>query len=347
MRASFFFALAIFLFTGCLVQATPTPIEIQQLPATWTPAPTETSTPRPPTATLVIQRTPGPLPTRDPNVRVLPNAPRNGIGIWAQVTQDDAEISETLLTRANVIVTDGAVNLARSNAFRLLAISEPSLSLNENVLAGYQGVVLQAPSEDLPALRESIKPRVALVTVPFSDTGKMESVIREVDGFQLENFLRAPNDASDAFLAEAEWRAQLELLASLSSNSNQMLLTMTRFTPPKGDEEISAQQWLEYALASFLVGVNGTRTFFGFESAASPQVMDSPLYHLDIGNPLTGVVRQNNVYQRRFTRGLVLANPSDNTHAFTLSRNYLDVNGARLDQVEMLPHTGMILLNLE
>jgi hypothetical protein len=91
------------------------------------------------------------------------------------------------------------------------------------------------------------------------------------------------------------------------------------------------------------MGVNNAHTFFGFERALSPQLLAGAIENLPIGTPLGAPYKQNGVYQRRFTRGLVLVNPSAEPHAFALSRTFRDGNGTILDQVAMPPHTGMVL----
>lgn len=346
MRVILLLVPVLFLFS-CLGQATPLPVEVQQYPATWTPSITPTRTPRPPTATLVIQRTPGALPTRDPNLRILPNAPRNGIGVWAIVDAAAPPLSETRAARANVLVTDGALKLPRNNAFVMLTLADANGLPEQNQNSIYDGFILAAPTSATTGLRETIKPRVLLVSAAISDTTTLDTLAENFDGARLENFLRAADAPANAFLDEGAWRAQIEMLDKLSSNPNAVILVSTPFNPPSVDATIPVEQWLNYALASFMLGANGAHTFFDFEAARAPQGMDSPLYNLEMGTPLGAPFKQNNVYQRRFTNGLVLVNPGNEAYAFALARNYFDASGAAVDQVNMPPHTGMLLLNAE
>jgi hypothetical protein len=349
MRALFLLIFALPLLSGCLEQATPTPVEIQQYPATWTPAPTGTSTPYPPTATLVIQRTPGAAPTRDPNARVLPNVPRYGFGLWLTWTSETPKILEPLAARANVIVTDGTGNFQRgSNTFVFLTGEANTFAANSTLASQYNGVVVSPTIQtELTAVRTAIAPRLVLVSLPVTNTTGLAEIGSVIDGVRLENFLSDPNATPGQFGSEADWKRDVETLATLSSNSNYTVLAQTRLGETTGNTTVSAEQWFNYSLASFLIAVNGTHSFFNFESASAPQSADSPLNTREIGTPIGGTIKQNGVYQRRFTRGLVLVNPTEEASAFALPRNYLDSNGARIDQVNMLPHTGMILLNTE
>ena len=349
MRAILLLALVPFL-VGCLEQAAPTPVEVQQYPATWTPAPTPTNTPLPPTATLVIQRTPGTFSTRDPNARILPIAPRNGFGIALTVTSETSKILAPVAARANVIFTDGSANIPRTG-FVFLNAAATTLGANELLAPQYAGVVYEnargSDADALAAKRAALTPRLVLASLTVTDTATLAKLASVTDGLRLENFLRAPDSSNAQFKLEAEWKADVDTLDALSSNATMVLVTNTRLSAVEEESEVPPEQWLSYALASFLLGANNSHTFFSFESPLTPQVLDTPLLNIELGSPQAGMFKQNNVYQRRFTRGLVLVNPSDNRYAFSLSRNYLDVNGTRVDQVEMLPHTGMILLNVE
>ena len=92
MRPLLFLLFAIAMLPGCLATRTPTPVTVFQYPATWMPAPIPTFTALPPTATLVIQRTPGAVQIRDPNIRSLPSVPRNGIGFWLSISEQTLRI---------------------------------------------------------------------------------------------------------------------------------------------------------------------------------------------------------------------------------------------------------------
>ncbi len=349
MRAIFLIVLVPFL-VGCFEQAAPTPVEIQQYPATWTPAPTPTNTPLPPTATLVIQRTPGTFPTRDPNARILPNTPRSGIGVAMTLTNETPNILAPLAARANVIFTDGSMPIPRG-AFVFLNVDAGTLGAAMPLAPQYAGVLYEnaagSDADALSAKRAALTPRLVLASVAVTDTATIEKLAAVTDGLRLENFLRAPEAPNAQFKSEAEWKADVDTLAALSSNVTGIVVTNTRLDAEDKATEVTPEQWLSYALASFLLGASNSHSFFGFESPLAPQVLDTPLWNVQLGSPQAQMFKQNNVYQRRFTNGLVLVNPSASTFAFALARNYLDVNGTRVDQVEMLPHTGMILLNVE
>lgn len=347
MRLFFLLLLTIGLLPGCLPRPTPTPIAVIQYPATWTPAPTPTFTPRPPTATLVIQRTPGVVQTRDPNARNLPNVPRNRIGFWMGASNQTPAILNELVRRANLVVTDNTADFIPPSGAPVFLASDTPPSAAESLNPLFAGVILTAtPELDLAAVRAAIAPKLLMIRVTVTDTLE-NNFGPTIDGVRLENFLTEPETPLSQFPDEARWRQDLDALARLSANPNLVVLTSTRLGQNAGDGSVPADQWLGYGLASFLLAANGSHSFFGMESALTPQSMDSSLFNLEIGTPIGGAFAQAGVYQRRFTRGLVLVNPSNETRVVVLPRKYMDGFGTRYDSVEMKPHTGMVLLTTE
>lgn len=349
MRVVVLLVLALPILTACLPTAEPSPVEVIQYPPTWTPAPTPTNTPLPPTATLVIQRTPGAVATRDPNARALPSIPRNEFGLWLAVTKETLKTVASLVPRANVLVTDGLGTFQRNTTtFVILSSAMQAFSATNALPSQYNGVVVPAASEStLRLVRDAISPRVLLVSVSVTETQTLDTIAQETDGVLLENFLTEPDAPLSKFPDLDAWKRDIDALAALSAKSNYIVLTSTRPGKNAGDSGVTVEQWLQYALASFLLAVKNNHSFFGFESALPPAALDSRLNDVQIGTPLGSAFQQNGVYQRRFTRGLVMVNPGNEARAFVLPRTYADFRGTRLNDVNLLPHTGMILLNVE
>lgn len=347
MRPLLFALLTVGLLSGCLATPTPTPIAVFQYPATWTPAPTPTFTPFPPTATLVIQRTPGAVQTRDPNARTLPSVPRNRIGFWVGVSEQTPLILKELIARANLIVTDNTTEFSAAPGASVFMSTDTPPSAAEPLNRVFAGIVLTPTTETDPAkVRAAIAPKLLLVSATVTET--LDSDLDpSFDGVRLENFLTEPETPLSQFPDPARWKRDLDALAQLSSNPKRVVLTSTRLGHDTGDETASADQWLGYALSSFLLAANGSHSYFGMESPLTPQSMDSSLYEMEVGTPVGGAFLQSGVYQRRFTEGLILVNPWNEARNVVLSRKYIDNFGTRYDSVEMKPHTGMILLTTE
>jgi hypothetical protein len=335
--------------TGCYSAAPPPPYPVQPYPVTWTPAPTPTQTLPGPTATRVIQITPGALPTRASNARVLPTVPRGNLGVWMDINATAPQADPDLLARAAIVVTDGSAAIARqANPFLFLTTDQAAV---KNLAPDVNGIILARGAADNPtafaALREQIKPRVVLASAAVTDTQYIAQVLPNVDGILLENFARDADAPMEQFPDEAAWRQNIDALAGLSTNPDTIILTSTRF-PEAADRPLPlVQQWANFALASFLLAANNTHAFFGMPDPHVQQFMNVPALNVQLGLPFGGMVKTNGVYQRRFVRGLVLVNPSNAKRILNLARAYQNALGEKFTALEIEPHTGLVLLNAE
>ena len=77
------------------------------------------------------------------------------------------------------------------------------------------------------------------------------------------------------------------------------------------------ESWHRFALASFLLGAS-TNTYFNFvESRTWTAVLSDHRWdHVDVGLPTGPYAKVNGVYQRNFTKGLVLVNPTPTAMRF-------------------------------
>src|SRR5581483_4056962 len=160
----------VLLFSSCVPQPV-TPVVVLKYPDTWTPAPTATNTPPLPTATLVVQHTPGPTPTRDPNLRILPSVPPSGIGVWLDTTTLSADMLQLIAPRAQIVVTNGVITATQSaNSSVLLGIdaSKPN-DLNPTLLSRFDGVLLDDANDlgadALSSLSSRIAPHLLLRSI--------------------------------------------------------------------------------------------------------------------------------------------------------------------------------------
>jgi hypothetical protein len=330
--------------TGCYETAAPTTIPVAQFPATWTPAPTDTTTPPPPTATLVIQRTPKLLATRDPNARVLPSIPRDGIGLWLETNKTLKDESE-LLSHAQIILTNGSENVSRQPN-QMLILSN-TLTPPPTPLAPVYGGVVANPGtgdEALDKLRAQVKPRLVFGTAPISDTTAAQSILAHADGIVLTGFLRDAQTPLDKFPDEAAWKHNFDALNAFAKYPNSVVLISTEYeNKAQGD---LLQQWFDYAFASYLLSATGTHMFFRLPDNTASFVNTS-MATATLGTPTAAAYQANGVYQRRFTRGLVAVNPSASTRSLTLPFEYKDSSNNPLARVEMQPHSGIVLLRTQ
>ncbi len=76
------------------------------------------------------------------------------------------------------------------------------------------------------------------------------------------------------------------------------------------------------------------------------QFYDHPEYHILIGSPLGNLIEKGCNYQRQYSGGLALVNPSSqSTCVVKLPHPYKTLAGAKITSITLAPHTGAVLLS--
>jgi Hypothetical glycosyl hydrolase family 15 len=113
---------------------------------------------------------------------------------------------------------------------------------------------------------------------------------------------------------------------------------LTSTTAPNDD--VRSMRW---GRASFLLSWNGGPSAFAFDSGKAVDPW-SPEWTIDVGRPLGRRQRVGNVWKRRYTDGVVLANVSKSaSQRVRLGRSYVHPSGRRVTTVTLRPTTGLIL----
>ncbi len=159
-------------------------------------------------------------------------------------------------------------------------------------------------------------------------------------GSTAESWLKAPGAAATSYEPEGTWKQEADLLAD-DNAAGGVALTMTKMWGGGTDAEKAAYRL--YALATFLLGNAGHSYFYFSAGRSDAATVDSPLYHLPLGSPTAAYAKTGGVYQRPFTNGRVLVNPTTATVRLSLGRLYRTAAGATVSAVTLRPHTAQIL----
>jgi len=112
------------------------------------------------------------------------------------------------------------------------------------------------------------------------------------------------------------------------------------------DKSGDARAEIQWDLANYLLTkYTATYLWYGHEQAYGYGVIPQPELMADLGTPLGDMVATQSVYERTYTKGLAVVNPSPN-NAFTVTLptgKYQDLYGYPLNSVVMPPHTGLVL----
>jgi Hypothetical glycosyl hydrolase family 15/Fibronectin type III domain len=158
-----------------------------------------------------------------------------------------------------------------------------------------------------------------------------------MDGGIAEAFLRSATQGSATYPTETTWQQHVNMLA----NAPKPIMAMTKVWSSPTSDQLS--QWHTFSLASFLLGTNGSDYFYFSSSSAEKPVSVVP-WTVDIGDPNGSYAAKDGVYQRPFTKGLVLVNPTTNAVTVPLSGSYQRMDGSSVSgSLTMAPDTGEIL----
>jgi hypothetical protein len=164
------------------------------------------------------------------------------------------------------------------------------------------------------------------------------------DGVHIDEFMRSPISKTTEFRSEAAWKRDVDYLSSISQDGRVVLIT-TRLNAGDATTE-TVKQWLNYSVASYLLGKNGPFTYFQFD-AGDPAVSADPILSAPIGAPSDAYTKlDSGIYQRKFTKGMVLVNPTGDEKKWKVDQPYKTLGGNQVDgEVTMGPRSGLILLN--
>jgi hypothetical protein len=165
-----------------------------------------------------------------------------------------------------------------------------------------------------------------------------EALLDVVDGVLLEGFVRWPNEA---WRPSTNWRKDIEFL-NYVSEKDKIAIAWTRCngTLPSGATEY---QIAMYGYATYLLAVSGSKSYFRATG------YDEEFYNItriDVGFPLEEYHMRDDapLYEREFSKSLVLLNPTDNDLALSLTGNYKTIDEQPLLNVLLPAKSGMILI---
>ena len=164
------------------------------------------------------------------------------------------------------------------------------------------------------------------------------------DGVHIEEFMRSPISATNEFRSEAAWKKDVDYLSAISQDNKVVLIT-TRLDA-SGATSDTVRQWLNLTVASYLLGKNGAHTYLQFDAGDAAYTND-PVLSAPIGSPTEAYTKlDGGVYQRKFSKGIVLVNPSGDQKKAALQAQFKTLSGTVIESsITMGPRTGIILLS--
>ncbi|MBV8305382.1 MAG: hypothetical protein JOZ04_14320 [Acidimicrobiia bacterium] len=173
-------------------------------------------------------------------------------------------------------------------------------------------------------------------------SGPTANLLNGLAGANAQGFIRSESDALTAFRSPAAWKSDVDMLASAGARGR-FVMAMTKVDKPGTPAQL--QQVHRYALASFLLGTNGSQYFYFSPTGNQDGVNapDTPDDHVNPGMPLAAYTAQpNGAYTRPFSSGFVAVNPTAAAVTVNLGSTYVDLDGHAVQQATLAPHSGMV-----
>ncbi|HIH97125.1 MAG TPA: hypothetical protein HA348_06585 [Thermoplasmata archaeon] len=181
------------------------------------------------------------------------------------------------------------------------------------------------------------------------NTQNNDDYVDAADGKMFEHFVHKTSWGLDYY----GWPGfdpleHVDALAEVSSRGKIFLAHSGAKIPdnPTQDDLDRAYNVMLYCFASYLLGVNGEKTTFGFNSVNSKDASLGYYSEFDVplGSPVNQYYPVGSVYTRDFAYGKVLVNPTTSSYTVDLDSEYKTPDGQTISIVTLDPHSGVILL---
>ena len=178
-----------------------------------------------------------------------------------------------------------------------------------------------------------------------------ERYLSGLDGVFVEAFVHAPWGPGDRASTAERWREEIDALIRAQEMGKWHMSHAG--TDPKRSTPEQTEQWRLFCYASFLLGTGPKATFqfVGSHKDRTPNYY--PEWDLPIGGPTGGYTSTQidgvTIYQRAFTQGKALVNPSDGGEPVTidLGGKYRDWRGRVTDKVVLPAKHGAVVVKCE
>jgi len=173
----------------------------------------------------------------------------------------------------------------------------------------------------------------------YFEKGQSKRLHAGADLGHMEAFLRFSGDSATKFPKLSRWEGDVELLAYAAKNDLPIIVESKIWVSLTTKQR---WQWRSFIYASFLLANDGTHTLYlnlGKGKPATPHKIES----VDLGRPTEDYALRDGVYQRNFSKGRVLVNPTDKGRYVRLGGEYVRNNGRVTTGLYVAPHTGHVL----
>ena len=174
----------------------------------------------------------------------------------------------------------------------------------------------------------------------FDKVAPTKPLVDAMDGGIAESWLRGSKTGVNTFPDESAWKQNVEMMVAVEAEGKP-LLTLTKLWVTASAAQ--QQQWLQYAMASFLMGTGGRSAFFFSTGFKVSRTTPCSVCNTNVGTPLGSFAKVGGVYQRSFSNGRALVNPTGATVTVELGATYFTLTHQPVTSITLKPNTGAVL----
>jgi hypothetical protein len=172
----------------------------------------------------------------------------------------------------------------------------------------------------------------------WQNQGLAEVLLSAVDGVLLEGFIRWENEP---WRSTTNWKKDVDFLKFVNEKGKIAIAwTICSGTLPSGATQ---NQIAMYGYATYLLAASGDKSYFRAKG------YDDEFYNIariSVGFPLEEYHVRGDapVYEREFSKALILVNPTDNSFTLSLNGNYESIEGQPVSSVILPAKSGLFLI---
>jgi hypothetical protein len=176
----------------------------------------------------------------------------------------------------------------------------------------------------------------------YLPVGSTEPLIAATHVGMVELWLRSNGTPVGSYRSETEWLQDIDMIVNAQAQGFWVATTTKLWVPASSAEQTA---WQKYALASFLLAANG-KAYFSFmpNDTDAGLIYDSSWEHINIGNPTGAFAKVGEVYERSFTNGIAVVNPTGSPATINLGGSYNNLNGQTMTSETLPPNTGDVFI---
>ena len=177
----------------------------------------------------------------------------------------------------------------------------------------------------------------------FDDDLDASRFFDRADGGNAEGWVRGAEQEIGKFRPEDKWRDDVDLLVQ-AEKRGKTVIAMTKIWRPASGSWV--ERWRRYTYATFLLGTNGNQYLYFNPKGPGKPPGHHPYDDIDLGRPTGAYFKADGMYQRWFTDGVALVNPTEAQATISLGGTYRNLSGQNVTSVTLGPNTADILTHV-